>query len=127
MSRRHCIHLEVRPGAAASARLLGRLVGAVALTPARPARVQARSQGSDVRRLAQAGIPCVADNSPFHMHHKFAIVDGATLLTGSLNWTVQAVQSNQENVIITDDAALVHAFAGCFAQLWRQFSGNSVR
>ena len=29
------------------------------------------------------------------MHHKFAIVDRKVLITGSLNWTTQAIQNNR--------------------------------
>ena len=87
---------------------------------------QARSQGSDVRRLAAAGVQCVADNSPYHMHHKFALVDGGLLMNGSLNWTVQGVKSNEENVMVTRDAAFVRAFGTQFEKMWGQFAHNRV-
>jgi cardiolipin hydrolase len=39
------------------------------------------------------------NNFRLHMHHKFAIIDKIVLLTGSFNWTAQAVNGNQENLI----------------------------
>src|SRR5262249_29551038 len=59
--------------------------------------------GSDVDRLDQEGIPVRVDRSPFHMHHKFAVLDGATLLTGSYNWTRGAARDNEENLIVTSE------------------------
>jgi len=51
----------------------------------------------------------------FHMHHKFAIVDGRLLINGSFNWTRQAVLYNQENCVVTDNGSLVSSvrFLGC--------------
>ena len=58
------------------------------------------------------------------MHHKFAIVDGATLINGSFNWTRQAVLGNQENVVIARDAKLAGVFAKEFDSMWGKFRGN---
>jgi phosphatidylserine/phosphatidylglycerophosphate/cardiolipin synthase-like enzyme len=55
------------------------------------------------------------------MHHKFAIFDESTLLTGSYNWTLSAMRHNEENLIVTDDAALVRRFAEVFTSLWEQW------
>ena len=50
--------------------------------------------------LAANGIECTMDdNKRFHMHNKFAIIDKLVLVTGSFNWTAQAVTGNQENLI----------------------------
>lgn len=57
-------------------------------------------------------------SSAVHMHHKFAIVDGKKLITGSLNWTLTAVQSNKENIIVTDEPKLVRPYRQEFQKLW---------
>ncbi len=79
---------------------------------------KANDLGSDIERLARAGIAVRIDRTPVHMHHKFAIFDGHTLLTGSYNWTRSANEDNAENILLTDDATLVKAFAGEFEHCW---------
>ncbi len=79
---------------------------------------KAEDLGSDVPRFEQAGIPLRVDRSPFHMHHKFAIFDGAKLLTGSYNWTRGASRDNEENLIVVDDQHLVGPFSSTFERLW---------
>jgi phosphatidylserine/phosphatidylglycerophosphate/cardiolipin synthase-like enzyme len=74
--------------------------------------------GSDVDRIAGAGIPVRVDRSPCHMHHKFAVLDEATLLTGSYNWTRSAAAENQENLVVSDDVRLVSPFVATFERLW---------
>ena len=83
---------------------------------------QALSKGGDMGRIAESGIACRTDAAKTHMHHKFAIVDGTTLVNGSFNWTRQAVLGNQENVVVTKgDPALVSAFAEEFERMWVAF------
>lgn len=84
--------------------------------------LKATDRGSDIDVLQQCGIEIRPDRTPHHMHHKFAIFDGATLLSGSYNWTVSAMRHNEENLIVTDDAALVGRFAEVFESLWQQFA-----
>jgi len=88
---------------------------------------KARDLGSDVIQFAHAGIPVLVDDSPFFMHHKFAIFDDDVLLTGSYNWTRGAADNNQENLILTNDRRLVTAFRGEFDRLWKKFAGNRLR
>jgi phosphatidylserine/phosphatidylglycerophosphate/cardiolipin synthase-like enzyme len=78
--------------------------------------------GSDVALLRGAGVGTVVDRSSAHMHHKFAIVDGAWLLNGSYNWTRSACEFNEENLVVSNDPALVGAFADQVEQLGRRLS-----
>jgi cardiolipin hydrolase len=87
---------------------------------------KARDVGSDVIVMARGGIPVLVDDSPYHMHHKFAIFDGDTMLTGSYNWTRGAAQNNEENLIITNDRRLLAAFKGEFERLWIKFAKNPL-
>ncbi len=76
--------------------------------------------GSDVTRLRAAGVPTAVDRTEAHMHHKFAIFDGQWLLNGSYNWTRSACSHNEENLVATNDSALVRQFQGAFDHLWGQ-------
>lgn len=85
--------------------------------------------GSDVQRLREAGIAVKTDDMRAasepglngHMHHKFAVFDGARLLNGSYNWTRGAADLNFENVVDSADPQMVAAFAAEFARLWSRF------
>lgn len=78
--------------------------------------------GSDVELLIKDGIPVRMDKSPYHMHHKFAVVDRQVLVNGSFNWTRSASDKNQENILVTSEPGLVAAYQNEFEQLWVEFA-----
>jgi len=83
---------------------------------------QAEGAGSRVGQLRSAGIAVQTDNDiRLHMHHKFAVVDGELLLSGSFNWTGPSVTSSYENVIVSHTPALASLFGGEFDRLWKGF------
>ncbi|XP_075755844.1 mitochondrial cardiolipin hydrolase [Pelodiscus sinensis] len=79
-------------------------------------------RGSQVGRLRQAGIQVRHDHESGYMHHKFAIVDRKMLITGSMNWTTQAIQNNRENVLIVEDAEYVKPFLAEFERIWEEYN-----
>jgi mitochondrial cardiolipin hydrolase len=76
--------------------------------------------GSDVARLANAGISVFIDRTSNHMHHKFAVIDHQWVLSGSFNWTRSATAYNHENLIVTNDKGLVVAFDDAFERLLKE-------
>lgn len=78
--------------------------------------------GSDMERLEKAGINCLYDATSAHMHHKFAIADGHSLLNGGFNWTRSATTANSENILVTNDPRLVTKYAAAFKKLWKALS-----
>lgn len=65
------------------------------------------------------------------MHHKFCIIDASTnakderivpfVMTGSLNWTNQALNGNWESVVVTSEPKIVQLYKNEFERLWEQF------
>ncbi|CAD5107520.1 phospholipase D-like domain-containing protein [Zestomonas carbonaria] len=79
-------------------------------------------EGSDIHRRIDQGVPLRIDDSPFHMHHKFALFDRRVLLNGSFNWTRSATTSNEENILVIDHPQLVIAYAREFDRLWERYA-----
>ena len=72
----------------------------------------------DIERLSvpTRAIPGIPDL----MHHKFVVRDGASVWTGSTNWT-DASWSREENVIVTvDSEELARAYTLAFDGLWEK-------
>ena len=82
---------------------------------------QESASGSQVKRLRGSGIQVRHDYASYFMHHKFSIVDQETLVSGSLNWTLQGVCGNQENVIILNAPEVVGPFTRQYEKLWDMF------
>ncbi len=78
-------------------------------------------QGSQVAAFRAAGAFVRSKRTaPYLMHHKFAVVDGSRLLTGSFNWTMSAIMGNRENVVVTEDPRVVEEFSRKFDELWEE-------
>ena len=79
-------------------------------------------KGSDVRLLALNGIPCKTDNNlRFHMHNKMAIIDNSVVITGSFNWTSQAVNKNQDNILFIEDKNIAAQYTDYYNKMWDSF------
>ncbi len=77
-------------------------------------------KGSDIDKLVQAGISVKVDMTDKHMHHKFALFDDETTLTGSYNWTRSAERYNHENILITQSTGVFRSFDREFSKLWKE-------
>ena len=82
-----------------------------------------KNYGSDVYKLAAAGIPCKTDSSAqYHMHNKYAIIDESVIVTGSFNWTSQAISNNQENLLFYQDKNIAEQYTNEYNNLWNTFT-----
>ena len=87
----------------------------------------AKFNGADVWRLGLEGVPATTDDNKIaHMHNKYCVIDSEILITGSFNWTSQAVSTNQENLIITHDPTFVKSYQQNFEELWIEFKDQLV-
>jgi phosphatidylserine/phosphatidylglycerophosphate/cardiolipin synthase-like enzyme len=76
------------------------------------------SQYSQMTPLFCAKAPVRQDGNPSFLHHKVIIIDERIVITGSLNFTDNADQSNNENVIIIDNAGIAKLYTAEFQRVW---------
>ncbi|OGO67872.1 MAG: hypothetical protein A2Z37_08215 [Chloroflexi bacterium RBG_19FT_COMBO_62_14] len=74
----------------------------------------------EVQALMGAGIPIHADQRPPLMHHKFMVIDGAELWTGSMNMTSGAAFQDNNNLVRIASARLADDFTGEFNEMFEQ-------
>ena len=89
-------------------------------------------------RLRQAGIPLIDDTADGSqgsglMHHKFVVIDGTTVVTGSANFTLSGThgdllapetRGNANNLLTITDAALAALFVEEFNWMWGDGPGG---
>ena len=69
--------------------------------------------------LANQGIPVKLNGNYPIMHHKFILVDGRHLQTGSFNYSAAAANKNAENVLVLHDMPdMVEQYQAEWGQLW---------
>ncbi len=87
---------------------------------------KSEDRGSDIERIARAGVEVCVDASEHHMHHKFAVVDSRSVLTGSYNWTRSAALHNRENILVLDHSKVVREYQQAFDELWESLSKSHL-
>ncbi len=71
---------------------------------------QAKGRYHSASDFVSDGIPTWIDYKPAIAHNKVMIIDGATVITGSFNFTKAAQYRNAENILIIRDAGLAAAY-----------------
>jgi phosphatidylserine/phosphatidylglycerophosphate/cardiolipin synthase-like enzyme len=83
-------------------------------------RREANVTGSEYPRLLGAGVDVRLDANPGLMHHKFMVIDGEIVVTGSYNWSAAAEERNDENLVVIRDRGVAGAYEREFERIWSQ-------
>jgi len=78
------------------------------------------SPSSELQTLWCAHLPVRQDGNPSFLHDKIIIVDNNIVVTGSLNFSANADESNEENIVIVDNAEIASLYLQEFDKLWAQ-------
>lgn len=78
------------------------------------------SPNSELQTFWCAGVPVRQDGNSSFLHDKLMIVDNSIVATGSLNYSSNADESNEENVVIVDNAEIAALYLQEFDKLWKQ-------
>jgi phosphatidylserine/phosphatidylglycerophosphate/cardiolipin synthase-like enzyme len=60
------------------------------------------------------------DGNPYILHHKVIIIDEETVVLGSFNFSANADESNDENVLIIDYAPIAQEYTAEFQRVYQQ-------
>jgi phosphatidylserine/phosphatidylglycerophosphate/cardiolipin synthase-like enzyme len=74
----------------------------------------ANTQYSECPRLLNLGLDVRLDGNPRVMHHKVIIIDGQIVATGSFNFSANASERNDENVIIVHSLEVANYYEAEF-------------
>jgi phosphatidylserine/phosphatidylglycerophosphate/cardiolipin synthase-like enzyme len=75
---------------------------------------------SELKTFWCAGVPARQDGNGSFLHDKVIIIDNSIVVTGSLNYSTNADESNEENVVILDNAEIAALYLQEFDKLWNQ-------
>ncbi len=79
---------------------------------------QRNVMGSQYQRVKDFGLDIRLDGNKYNMHHKFIIIDGKVVITGSPNFTLAGFNKNDENMLIIYDRGIALRYAIEFNELY---------
>ncbi len=83
-------------------------------------RVGSQTTASELTTLFCAGLQVRQDGNKYILHHKVFIIDDTTVVSGSFNFSTNATTSNDENLIIIQDADLAAQYVAEFNRRWAE-------
>jgi len=81
-------------------------------------KVGSDTDASELKTLSCAQVPVRQDGNGAFMHNKVIVVDERFVITGSLNFSTNAEESNDENVIIVDNPDIAKLYLQDFERIW---------
>lgn len=83
-------------------------------------QVGSDTDAAEFDTLYCAGVAVRRDTNPSFMHNKVIIIDRRYVITGSLNYSTNAEESNDENVIMLDNPEIARLYLQEFDRVWAQ-------
>ena len=80
----------------------------------------ANTQYSECPTLLTYGLDVRLDSNPYTMHHKVIIIDGQTVAVGSFNYSTNATESNDENLLFIHNPVIAQLYEQEFYKLMGQ-------
>lgn len=81
-------------------------------------KVGSDTDSAELKTLYCAKVPVRRDGNGSFMHNKVIVVDERYVITGSLNFSTNAEESNDENVIIIDNPEIARLYLQDFERVW---------
>jgi len=78
------------------------------------------SPSAELKTFWCAGLPVRQDGNDGFLHDKVIIIDDSIIVTGSLNFSSNADESNEENVVILDNSEMASLYVQEYEKLWAQ-------
>ncbi len=71
---------------------------------------QLENPGGEFAQMLTGGLDVAVDANPDKLHHKFIVIDGKIVITGSYNFSANAEEHNDENIVIifSEDVAGIY-------------------
>ena len=83
-------------------------------------KVGSDTDAAELDTLFCAHVPVRQDGNSSFMHSKVIVVDERYVITGSLNYSTNAEESNDENVIIIDNPEIAKLYMQNFEYVWER-------
>jgi len=85
---------------------------------------QSGSEYSEFSFLKQNKTNIILDKNPFDLHNKMCIIDNQFVLTGSMNYTSNGLNYNDESLIALDDKEIALLYSNYFDKYWFDWTAN---
>jgi phosphatidylserine/phosphatidylglycerophosphate/cardiolipin synthase-like enzyme len=84
------------------------------------------TEAAELRTLMCRSVPVKQDGNSGFLHHKVIVIDERIVVTGSMNYSTNAEENNDENVIIIDNAEIARLYLQEFERVWNLASDPEV-
>ncbi|HKY52757.1 MAG TPA: phospholipase D-like domain-containing protein, partial [Anaerolineales bacterium] len=81
-------------------------------------RLGSDTEAAELKTLICADVPARRDGNSNFLHHKVIVIDERIVITGSMNYSTNAEESNDENVLIIDNAEIARLYMQEFERVW---------
>ena len=81
-------------------------------------KVGSETDSSELHTFFCAKVPARQDGNPKFLHDKVIIVDNRLVISGSFNFSTNATESNDENVMIIDNPQIANLYTQEFQRVW---------